>query len=141
MKVSTTFLAAIVALSGCAATPSPLPKAVEGVALVPISSASVTVREPALQMNAGRLQLAGFVVKVYEAKTTENTHLDVAFLDEAGRPLFERSTTFTPQRLITGRRAPNRQGHYSLPVDDLPQGTRRIEVRAHDGAHSPPSAE
>jgi hypothetical protein len=61
----------------------------------------------------------------------------VVFLDEAGRPLTERSTTFTPQRLINGRRAPNRQGHYTLVLDDLPADTKRIEVRAHDGAHQP----
>jgi hypothetical protein len=137
MKPGNIIIATIaVSLAGCAASPAPLPRAAQGVALVPISSKSVTVREPALQVKDGRLQLVGFVVKVYEADTTEKTHLDVAFLDASGARLAEQTTTFYPQRLTTGRRAPNRQGHYTVPLDPLVPGTQRIEVRAHDSAHS-----
>jgi hypothetical protein len=92
-------------------------------------------------MSAGRLQLAGYVTKVFEAKTTENTHLDVAFLDASGRMLVQRTTAFTPQRLSTSRRSSFRLGHYGIALDDLPAGTARIEVRAHDGLHSAPAAE
>lgn len=125
------------ALTGCVASPEPLPYAAAKVSLVPVSSANVTVRNPVLQMNAGSLLLVGFVVKVYEAETTENTHLDVVFLDGGRRMLGDRTTSFSPQRLITARRAPNRQGHYSVALEDLPPGTASIEVRAHDGPHQP----
>ena len=136
MKTGACIIALAIALAGCVAPRAPLPKAAESVVLVPVSSASVTVRQPALQMSAGRLQLTGFVVKVYEAKTTEQTHLDVVFFDSANRTIAERTASFAPQRLTSGRRSPSRQGHYALELAELPTGTARVEIRAHDSAHS-----
>ena len=97
-----------------------------------VSSPSVTVREPLLRKRDGHLELLGFVVKTYGAVTTERTHLDVIFVGQRGEELRAQTTRFSPQRMITGRRAPNRQAHYLVGLEKLPAGTARIEVRAHD---------
>ncbi|MDP3073832.1 MAG: hypothetical protein Q8N18_26340 [Opitutaceae bacterium] len=130
MKVLWTLVAAV-GLAGCASAP-PLPAHARDFITVPASSESVVVRPPGLRVRDGRLELTGFVVKVYEAKTTERTHLDVRFFDQNGAALREERVEFYPRRLINARRAPNRQGNYSVPLDALPAGAVRIEVRAHD---------
>lgn len=120
-------------VSGCA-TPLPveLPPEARGVVVTPVSSASVAVRPPLLRTWEGRLELLGFVTKVYGSGTTEGTHLDVAFLDASGRILQSKPAQFYPGRLTRGRHAPNRQAMYSVRIDTLPPGTATIEVRAHD---------
>lgn len=126
-------------IGGCAtAPPVELPAAAREIALVPVSSASVTVRPSLLHQRDGRLELVGFVTKVYGAKTTERTHLDIVFFDVDGTSLRTQITQFSPQRLTRGHRAPNRQAFYSVTIDALPAGTSRIEVRAHDGPHASP---
>ena len=129
-------IAGVTVLGGCVASPhSALPTEARNITATAVSSPSVTVRDPALRMRNGRLELTGFVVKVYAAKTTEQTHLDVSFIDGSGGTLRAETVKFSPQRLINARRAPNRQGNYVVPLDSLPAGTVRIEVRAHDGEH------
>jgi hypothetical protein len=120
-------------VSGCA-TPLPvdLPPEARGVVVTPVSSASVAVRPPLLRTREGRLELLGFVTKVYGSGTTEGTHLDVAFLDASGRILQRQPAQFYPGRLARDRHAPNRQATYSVQIDALPPGTTSIEVRAHD---------
>lgn len=136
MKIHMGIVGLGAALTGCVAQPLPLPREAQSVVLQSTSSPSVTVRDPVLQMNAdGRLRLVGFVVKRREAETTENTHLDVVFFDGANIPILERSTTFYPQRLTTGRRSPSRQGHYSLTFENVPADVARIAVRGHDEPH------
>jgi hypothetical protein len=109
-----------------------LPPEAQGIVLTPVSSASVAVRPPLLRTREGRLELVGFVTKVYGSGTTEGTHLDLVFLDASARILQSKSTQFYPARLTRGRHAPNRQATYSVQIDALPSGTARIEVRAHD---------
>jgi hypothetical protein len=122
-------------LCGCASTmPDPLPPAARAVVLTPVSSAKVAVRDPYLRQREGRLELAGFVTKIFGSPTTEFTHLDVTFFDAGEKPLQVSTIKFSPQRLAHERHAPNRQATYRLPIDDLPPGTTRIEVRAHDAA-------
>ena len=140
MKFLSFFLVFIaVGFGGCVTSPPVIsPAAARDIALVPMSSASVTVRPPLLRQRDGRLELVGFVTKVYGAKTTERTHLDVTFLDSSGETLQTQTVLFSPQRLTRGHRAPNRQASYAIAIDALPTGTRRIEVRAHDEPHMLP---
>jgi hypothetical protein len=120
-------------VSGCATSrPVELPPEARGVVLTPVSSASVAVRPPLLRTREGRLELVGFVTKVYGSGTTEGTHLDVVFLDASSRILQRQPAQFYPGRLNHNRRAPNRQATYSVQIATIPSGTASIEVRAHD---------
>lgn len=133
------FVIGFSALAGCVTSPPvELPVEARGVALTPVSSDSVTVREPLLRKREGGLELVGFVAKVYGSKTTENTHLDVSFISTTGETLRRQTARFSPQRLVRGRHAPNRQASYAVPVEVLPAGTARIEVRAHDADEHQP---
>jgi len=128
-----------VGVAGCATShPLLLSAATRDIALVPVSSASVAVRLPLLRQRGARLELAGLVTKVYGAKTTERTHLDIVFFDAGSKPLRTQVAQFSPQRLTRGHRAPNRQASYVVAIEVLPTDTSRIEVRAHDGPHAPP---
>ena len=120
-------------MAGCAVVPqATLPVELRGIALTPVSSTSVTVREPLLKSHEGQLELVGYVTKVYGSATTESTHLDVKFLGASGETLRQQIAQFSPRGLTTGRRAPNRQATYAVAIAELPAGTARIEVRAHD---------
>lgn len=121
------------ALAGCMSAPlTELPAEARSLTLVPISSPSVTLRQPGLRMDQTRLELIGTVVKVFATETTERTHLDVIFVDANGAALRTETARFYPARLTRARHAPNRQGSYVVPLAPLPSGTVRIEVRAHD---------
>lgn len=130
-RLSVLFCAA--GLSGCASVPLPPEAAV--VTLDRIPSKSVAVYQPKLVVKDGRLLLDGWVYRQFGAWTTTQTHIDVAFLDAAGRELRSEVTDFTPRDIRQGgghRMAP--RGHYTLPIAAMPAGTATIQVRAHDSA-------
>jgi len=126
-------------LTGCVSTsPLDLPPEARGVALAPVSSPQVRVNQPALGTRQGQLLLLGSVAKGngYGYSTT-GSHLDIVFLDEAGRVLKETTVQFSPRELARAvpPRHPAKSGSYSLPLESLPSGTVRIEVRAHAASH------
>lgn len=121
------------ALSGCLnLTPPATAVQSHGLALGAVSSADVQVHGPWLQMNHGRLEIAGSIAKRFGASTTAFSHLDILFCDNAGRTLQVKPIRFVP-RSVGHSRFASQRGYYSLNLDTLPQGTARIEVRAHDG--------
>lgn len=127
-------------LSGCVSlSPLDLPPEARNVTLVPVSSPQVRVNQPALGTRQGQLLLLGSVAKGrgYGYSTT-SSHLDIVFLDEAGRSLKETTMQFSPRELTRSvpPRHPAKNGSYSLPLASLPAGTTRIEVRAHSGSHN-----
>jgi hypothetical protein len=124
------------ALVGCAS--AQMPSEATGIALSPIPSQSVAVYQPKLVVKDGRLVLDGWVYRQFGSSTTTLTHLDVAFIDAAGRELRSEVTRFAPSALRFGSHKMAHRGHYTLPIAALPTGTASIQVRAHDSAEHQP---
>ena len=77
----------------------------------------------------------GYHIKRLEAEDTTQTHLDVTLYDAAGAVLRSTVEHFEPRQISRRYRLPD-YASYSVPLDPLPSGTVRIEVRAHEGTHS-----
>jgi len=136
MKTSILLLlgAAGALLAGCA-TPFRAPPDVAHIKLERVDSPVVVVEKIWLERKNGPLVVTGYIIRQFQAEDTTQTHLDVALYDEAGRVLRKTVEHFEPQQLRRqGRRPP--YGTYRVVLDPLPAGTARIEVRAHEGAHS-----
>lgn len=119
----------ITGFSGCAtAVPSDSPALV----VTGAASEALGVLQPKLVSKLGRLELEGWVYKQVGGPSTEGTHLDLVFIDGADRTLSVKTVHFEPRILRRAPRPPAGRGHYTFPLDALPPGTVRIEVRAHD---------
>ncbi len=126
-------LAAIV-LTGCA-TPFRAPPDVAHIKLERADSPVVVVEKIWLERKTGPLVVKGYIVKRLEAEDTTQTHLDVTLYDAAGSVLRSSVEHFEPRQILHHYRRPA-YASYSVPLDPLPSGTVRIEVRAHEGKHS-----
>jgi hypothetical protein len=121
-------------LTGCLnMTPPASTAEAHGLTLAAKPSASVQVNGPRLQMNKGKLELAGTIAKKPGASTTAFSHLDIVFRDASGRLVQTKPVEFIP-RSVGESRMGSRLGYYSLSLETLPEGTTRIEVQAHDAA-------
>jgi hypothetical protein len=122
------------ALAGCA-TPFRAPSDVAHVKLERADSPVVVVEKIWLERKNGPLVVKGYIVKRLEAEDTTQTHLDVTLYDAAGSVLRSTVEHFEPRQIPRRYRRPD-YASYSVPLDPLPSGTVRIEVRAHEGNHS-----
>lgn len=122
------------ALVGCA-TPFRAPPDITHIKLEGADSPVVVVGKIWLERKGGPLVLKGYVLKRLEAEDTTRTHLDVTLYDAAGVVLRSTVEHFEPRQIPRRHRQPD-YASYSVPLDPLPSGTARIEVRAHDGNHS-----
>ncbi|MDQ5978463.1 MAG: hypothetical protein QG602_1437 [Verrucomicrobiota bacterium] len=127
-------LLASAALAGCA-TPFRAPPDVAHVKLERADSPVVVVEKIWLERKNGPLVVKGYIVKRLEAEDTTQTHLDVTLYDAAGAVLRSTVEHFEPRQIPRSYRRPD-YASYSVPLDPLPSGTVRIEVRAHEGNHS-----
>jgi hypothetical protein len=127
-----------VVLSGCAAIP--LPKEGSNITLVPVPSAALEIHRPRLVLKNGQLHLEVYVFRQFEAVTTADSHVDLVFLDAAGSALLITTSGFTPRNLSRSLRGPQPHAYILVPVPQLPEGTRAIEVRGHDGPHDQPTS-
>lgn len=105
-----------------------LPPEAANIQLIPVRSAIVTVFQPAIRSNEGKLELSGSVYKRIGTRHDPATHLDVVFQDSARRTL-RVETIQVPPRQTTGL------GKYAVPLGTLPAETSVIVVRAHQGRH------
>ena len=121
-------------LAGCA-TPFRAPPDVAHVKLERADSPVVVIEKIWLERNNGPLVIKGYIVKRLEAEDTTQTHLDVTLYDAAGAVLRSTVEHFEPRQISRRYRLPD-YASYSVPLDPLPSGTVRIEVRAHEGTHS-----
>lgn len=128
-----TILAAV-ALAGCA-TPFRAPPDVAHIKLERADSPVVVVEKIWLERKKGPLVVKGYIVKRLEAEDTTQTHLDVTLYDAAGSVLRRSVEYFEPRQIPRRSRRPD-YASYSVPLDPLPSGTVRIELRAHEGNHS-----
>ncbi|WP_415909259.1 hypothetical protein [Oleiharenicola sp. Vm1] len=127
-------LLAVVGLTGCV-TPFRAPSDVAHIQLTRGDSPFVRVEKIWLERKKGPLVVKGYVVKRLEADDTTQTHLDVTLYDSAGAVLRRTVGHFEPRQIPRRYRRPD-YASYSVPLDPLPGGTVRIEVRAHEGDHS-----
>jgi len=125
-------VAASVVFSGCAT--AVLPSDAQRVTVIPKESAAIEVYRPKLVVKNGNLSLQALVFRQWKAATTADSHVDLVFLDAAGKELSVDTTNFTPRSIPTQVRGPKPNGYVSVPVT-LPPGTAAIEVRGHDGPH------
>jgi len=127
------FTLVAVLLGGCADLGfTSLPEAASHIELVGLSSPKINVHPPELRFKASKFELSGGVAKVFGADTTEHTRLTVSFYDQTGQKLQRTEVDFSPRRLESYRRSIYHRGLYKLSLDELPLGTTRIEVRAHE---------
>lgn len=127
-------LPGVVGLAGCA-TPFRAPPDVAHIKLERADSPVVVVEKIWLERKEGPLVVKGYVVKQLAAEDTTQTHLDVTVYDATGAVLRTSVEYFEP-RQIPRRYRPPADATYRIPLDPLPVGTSRIEVRAHEGNHS-----
>lgn len=129
-------LVAMAGLAGCASVPPP--PGASGVVLAPVPSKAVALYQPKLAAENGQLRLDGWVYRQFGAQTTAQTHIDVAFLDTAGRELRTELARFEPPDLRRGSHKMANRGHYVVPIPVMPRGTATIQVRAHDAPEHQP---
>lgn len=134
MKTQYVILSVALALAGCA-TPFRAPPDVANVILERGDSPLVRVEKIWLERKNGPLVVTGYVIKRLETEDTTGTHLDVTLFDSSGRVLRSTVEHFEPRQIQHRLRRPD-YASYSVPLDPLPSGTVRIEVRAHEGNHS-----
>ncbi len=127
-------LLASAALAGCA-TPFRAPPDVAHIKLERVDSPVVMVEKIWLERKNGPLVIKGYIVKRLDAEDTTQTHLDVTLYDATGAVLRSTVEHFEPRQIPRRYRRPD-YASYSVPLDPLPSGTVRIEVRAHEGNHS-----
>lgn len=119
-------------LTGCLnMTPPASTAEARGLTLTATPSASVQVNGPRLQMNKGKLELAGTIAKKPGASSTAFSHLDILFCDASGHVVMTKPVQFIPQSVGQSRLG-SRVGYYSLSLEALPEGTATIQVQAHD---------
>jgi hypothetical protein len=134
--IAVLLLAGLAGLTGCATVTRP-PEAAT-VALQAESSSAVALYQPKLTTAQGQLVLDGWVYRQFGAETTARTHIDIAFLDGAGRELRRELTRFMPNDLRRGSHKMAHRGRYTLPITALPSGTTAIQIRAHDAPEHQP---
>jgi hypothetical protein len=125
---------AAAALTGCA-TPFRAPSDVAHIKLERADSPVVMVEKIWLERKTGPLLLKGYVIKRLGVEDTTGTHLELTFYDANGAALRSTVEQFEPRQIPRRHRRPG-YASYSIPLDPLPSGTVRIEVRAHEGNHS-----
>lgn len=137
MKSISHILIAVFTIAGLVscATPFRAPPDVAHLRLDRVDSPLVRVEKIWLERKQGPLVIAGYVVKRLETKDTTGTHLDVTLYDANGRVLRHTVEQFEPRQIPRRYRRPD-YASYRVWLDPLPAGTARIEVRAHEGAHS-----
>lgn len=121
-------------LTGCV-TPFRAPPEVAHIKLDVADSPIVRVEKVWLERENGPLAVRGYVLKRLEANDTTRTHLDVTLYAVDGRVLRSTVEHFEPRQIPRRYRRPD-SASYRVPLDPLPAGTVRIEVRAHEGSHS-----
>lgn len=125
------------ALAGCAVLSRGGPETAH-IQLVKTSSPIVTVESLGFRREEDGVFLDGNVSKNPRADSTTGTHLDVVYYGRNGTPLAEESVRFTPGEIPARFRGVGGKVRYRVRVNHPLTGIGRVEVRAHEGAHSKP---
>jgi len=114
-------------------TPFQAPADVAQIQLERADSRNVIVDQIWLERKAGPLAVCGYVSKRLRGDDTDHTRLEVSMLDSNGAVLRQIEGGFSPRRLVRHMNYPA-LGTYHIELGELPAGTMRIRVRAHDAA-------
>ncbi len=120
-------------LAGCT---SPFQPSQAHIELETFDSPVVIMEHISLDRKDGVAILTGSVVKRTNTKDTTQTHLDLTCYDAAGQVLLLRTTEHFEPRQIPDRNSWPNYATYRVSLNAIPAGTVRIEVRAHEGAHT-----
>ena len=112
-------------------TPYKAPADEAQIRLERVDSRNVIVDQIWLERKAGPLAICGYVSKRLRGDDTARTSLEVVMLDSEGAVLRRITGGFSPQRLVRRMGRPA-LGSYHIALGELPTGTNRILVRAHD---------
>jgi hypothetical protein len=123
-------LAVVGVLAGCAFTSRRPPVELACVRLVVASSPAVEVLTPRFKLTDQGAYLEGSVRRAFGAKSTEDSCLQVRFIGGAGAVLSVQIVTFSPAELPPRSTHRYNEGHYLVPIPDLPAGTSQIEITA-----------
>jgi hypothetical protein len=95
-----------------------------------VSSANVEVFRPRLFEDQGELYLEGSVRRAFGAASTIGSSLDLVFYSGNNVVLSEKPGSFSPSELPGRSYHWYDDGHYRIPLSQVPSGTSRIEIRA-----------
>ena len=137
MKIAFVVIPCALSLSGCVMFLN-TPPDLTHIAREHANSSKVKVRDFELVRHNGQLLLVGKVGRQFFEADTSQTHLDVTLYANDGAVLRAFTTEFNPRQVYRGYRMPG-SSSYQVVLDPLPPGLARVEVRAHDGEHSPTS--
>ena len=130
-------LLAVLLFAGCQIAPD-LPPEIAVISLNKIDSDRITVQKVWLRQENGKLFLRGRVVRHYPRSRddTAGTHLLIKLFDAKGGCLWSFPAEFEPRHIPDGVRGSSYfiPGHsfFSLPLEELPVGTIRIQIQAYD---------
>jgi hypothetical protein len=130
------FLAAVIVWPGCAALPDRLAPEYSRVRFVLVSSAAVEILTPRFIWVDHQVYLEGSVRRAFGAGSTEASHLQVSFLRADRTIAAIQSVEFVPAELPRRSPHPYNEGHFRLPILQLPEGTLQIEIRAVGREHA-----
>ena len=125
-------LSLVVLAAGCASYV--VPSELSAVRLVGVSSAGVEIYRPRFIRQKGGLALEAYVMREFKGQTTTHSHVDIVFLDRAGRKIAEERANVRPADLPVHWRLP-RPHHHFIHAMNPPAGTEAVEVRAHEVPH------
>lgn len=120
-------------LLDCDCVTGSMPSDASMVRLVAVSSASIEVQSLRLRASDGRLDLEGVVTILPEPWSTEGRNqVDVVFLDATEQRLRVETASVAARNPPNTSRPVRPHGTFSLAIPQLPVGTAKIEVRAHE---------
>lgn len=119
---------------GCLTPFRPPPDAAH-IQLTRAASPSVDVDKIWLGRDSGGLFVTGYVIRQLRASNTTNTHLDITVFDPSGGVLAQSVEPFEPAQIPQHRR-PTGVSRYRAYLTPAVAAISRVEVKAHDGAHS-----
>lgn len=123
----------LVLATGCASYV--VPPEMAAVRLVGMSSAAVEVYRPRFIRHEGVLALEAYTTREFKGQTTVDSHVDIVYLDGAGRKLAEERANVRPHSLPAGGRLPRPHAHFIQTIKP-PAGTTAVEVCAHEEPHT-----
>lgn len=115
---------------GCASMSGEPPAEFSSIGFVGVSSPSVEVLTPRFVVTDHRVYLDGSVRRAFGAESTGNSRLQITFFNGMGAVLSVEIVSFFPAELPPRSSHRYNEGHYLVPIPNLPAGTSRIEVKA-----------
>jgi hypothetical protein len=125
----------MLAFTGCATFERPEER--PSITALGKESSQVRLTQIRVQSRKGVLELAGTAFPSRSTNSTTWTHLDLSFFDKDGKPLGSAQRQLPPQKQSNPRSLAFQNVPFYYALSDMPEGTLRIDVQAHEGADHP----